>query len=135
MRSPFFRGRIVPCWRPEWIEGTGGGGTMNHAWLVWAREGTGATNIYVSREEAVRELGEKTGVPGAGSGKARRLKPGFLKPRARRRPKPAAQLELPLSSDAGVEDEIGAENEIIIEDEIVADEIETDADADQGAHP
>jgi hypothetical protein len=32
--------QITCCWRPEWIEGTGGGGKMNFAWLVWTRERT-----------------------------------------------------------------------------------------------
>ncbi len=27
--------RIVVCWRPVWIEGTKGGGKLNHAWHVW----------------------------------------------------------------------------------------------------
>jgi hypothetical protein len=31
--------RIVCCWRPEWIDGTGGGGKMNYAWLVWTPPG------------------------------------------------------------------------------------------------
>jgi hypothetical protein len=30
--------RIVCCWRPEWIDGTGGGGKMNYVWLVWVRD-------------------------------------------------------------------------------------------------
>lgn len=29
--------RVVCSWRPEWIEGTGGGGKMNSVWLVWTR--------------------------------------------------------------------------------------------------
>lgn len=37
MRS--MRLRIVCCWRPEWIDGTGGGGKMNYAWLVWTKPG------------------------------------------------------------------------------------------------
>ena len=57
MRSPLFRGRVVCCWRPEWIAGTSGGGKMNHAWLIWALEGAGGATTYVAREEAMRELG------------------------------------------------------------------------------
>jgi hypothetical protein len=29
--------RIVCSWRPEWIEGTGGGGKMSSVWLVWTQ--------------------------------------------------------------------------------------------------
>ncbi len=49
MRHALFRGRIVCCWRPEWIEDTGGGGKMNSAWLVWARQGSGNASVYVSK--------------------------------------------------------------------------------------
>jgi hypothetical protein len=57
MRSPFFRARVVCCWRPEWIDGTGGGGQMNHAWFMWARDGVSHASVYVSREDAMGELG------------------------------------------------------------------------------
>jgi hypothetical protein len=44
--------RIVCCWRPEWIDGAGGGGKMNYAWLVWAPPGLCLPQtVYVSKEE------------------------------------------------------------------------------------
>jgi hypothetical protein len=53
VQHPLMRGRIVACWRPEWVEGTGGGGKMNSAWLVWTRQKiTGNSTVYVSKTEA-----------------------------------------------------------------------------------
>jgi DNA (cytosine-5)-methyltransferase 1 len=63
MRSPFFRGRIVCGWRPRWIKGTKGGGTMNHCWFIWALSGTGNASITVSYEEACQELGVDVSPP------------------------------------------------------------------------
>jgi hypothetical protein len=45
--------RIVCCWRPVWIEGTHGGGKLNYAWHVWAREAPPFPRVLqVTREEA-----------------------------------------------------------------------------------
>ena len=69
--------------------GTKGNGTMNHAWLVWAREGTSNTTVYVSRRTWPSPSKGQQPKP------AKEPKP----PRPRQR-KPTAQLELPWGSDA-----------------------------------
>lgn len=50
--------RIVCCWRPEWIDGTGGGGKMNYVWLVWTHRPQRfpptlphTRSIYVSKDD------------------------------------------------------------------------------------
>lgn len=46
-----YTGRIDCLWRPEWIAGTGGGGTMPFSWFVWSRHSTART-VSIRREDA-----------------------------------------------------------------------------------
>jgi hypothetical protein len=44
--------QITCCWRPEWVAGTGGGGKMNSAWLVWTRESSAfPISVYLDRKD------------------------------------------------------------------------------------
>lgn len=49
--SVAYSGRIDCLWRPEWIEGTGGGGTMPFSWFVWSRQ-PNAKTVSITREQA-----------------------------------------------------------------------------------
>jgi len=62
-RSPRYSGAITCCWRPEWIEGTGGGGKIASCWFLWANPFLGmfaARNVFVAKSEALSALSKVT---------------------------------------------------------------------------
>ena len=54
-QNPHCALRIVMPWRPVWIAGTNGGGTISSTWWVWAAEPNGArpSTVWVKRRPCV----------------------------------------------------------------------------------